>query len=192
MKKIMIAAAIAAVAAVANAASITWGSGTFKTMSDANGTWSGTTITTAGQVKGYYFNVSAAVYAAAVADPSAIFAGFTENGNSSTLSLASAVTTVNKTGSNLATGTIALKDTGTFAAGDTVYGVLVYTYTDPTYGEGHIATAGTYTFEAAANKTMQNMASSVGAWTTTAVPEPTSGLLLLLGVAGLALKRKRA
>ena len=26
----------------------------------------------------------------------------------------------------------------------------------------------------------------------TAVPEPTSGLLLLLGVAGLALKRKRA
>ena len=29
-----------------------------------------------------------------------------------------------------------------------------------------------------------------GTWT--AVPEPTSGLLLLLGVAGLALKRKRA
>ena len=33
---------------------------------------------------------------------------------------------------------------------------------------------------------------SAGAWTTSAVPEPTSGLLLLLGVAGLALKRKRA
>lgn len=30
------------------------------------------------------------------------------------------------------------------------------------------------------------------AWKTTAVPEPTSGLLLLLGMAGLALKRKRA
>ena len=29
-------------------------------------------------------------------------------------------------------------------------------------------------------------------WYTQAVPEPTSGLLLLLGVAGLALKRKRA
>ena len=29
-------------------------------------------------------------------------------------------------------------------------------------------------------------------WQTVAVPEPTSGLLLLLGVAGLALKRKRA
>ena len=33
--------------------------------------------------------------------------------------------------------------------------------------------------------------SSAG-WYTTAVPEPTSGLLLLLGMAGLALKRKRA
>ena len=32
---------------------------------------------------------------------------------------------------------------------------------------------------------------TAGAWTQ-AVPEPTSGLLLLLGVAGLALKRKRA
>ena len=31
-----------------------------------------------------------------------------------------------------------------------------------------------------------------GTWTAAAVPEPTSGLLLLLGVAGLALKRKRA
>jgi len=31
-----------------------------------------------------------------------------------------------------------------------------------------------------------------GTWTAAPVPEPTSGLLLLLGMAGLALKRKRA
>lgn len=31
-----------------------------------------------------------------------------------------------------------------------------------------------------------------GKWSAAAVPEPTSGLLLLLGMAGLALKRKRA
>ena len=35
-------------------------------------------------------------------------------------------------------------------------------------------------------------ASPVATWSAMAAPEPTSGLLLLLGVAGLALKRKRA
>lgn len=34
-------------------------------------------------------------------------------------------------------------------------------------------------------------AGTAGAWMTTAVPEPTSGLLLLFGLAGLALRRKR-
>ena len=33
---------------------------------------------------------------------------------------------------------------------------------------------------------------AAGAWTSVSVPEPTSGLLLLVGMAGLALRRKRA
>ena len=44
------------------------------------------------------------------------------------------------------------------------------------------------------NISFGNMASATqaaGAWATAAVPEPTSGLLLLLGVAGLALRRKQ-
>ena len=39
---------------------------------------------------------------------------------------------------------------------------------------------------------MESATKNVSNWTTMSVPEPTSGLLLLLGVAGLALKRKRA
>ena len=31
-----------------------------------------------------------------------------------------------------------------------------------------------------------------GSWTTAAVPEPTSGLLMLVGIAGLALRRRRS
>jgi len=38
---------------------------------------------------------------------------------------------------------------------------------------------------------MDDTAQSSSGWQTTQVPEPTSGLLLLLGVAGLALKRKQ-
>lgn len=53
-------------------------------------------------------------------------------------------------------------------------GVVAQATTTPTVGFGNMATA----------------TQAAGAWT--AVPEPTSGLLLLLGMAGLALKRKRA
>ena len=49
------------------------------------------------------------------------------------------------------------------------------------------ATAGSVTFAAANQSTYANNPAN---WS--AVPEPTSGLLMLLGVAGLALRRRRA
>ena len=39
---------------------------------------------------------------------------------------------------------------------------------------------------------LDSAAAAAGAWTTASVPEPTSGLLMLLGIAGLALRRRRA
>lgn len=60
-----------------------------------------------------------------------------------------------------------------------------------------ISTATAYMVSDVANIKFSPTASTtqtatVGAGTWTAVPEPTSGVLLLLGMAGLALKRKRA
>ena len=40
--------------------------------------------------------------------------------------------------------------------------------------------------------TQKNASQAAGGWATVAVPEPTSGLMLLLGMAGLALRRRRA
>lgn len=40
--------------------------------------------------------------------------------------------------------------------------------------------------------TQKNATQAAGGWTAVAVPEPTSGLLMLLGMAGLALRRRRA
>ena len=46
-----------------------------------------------------------------------------------------------------------------------------------------------YSFAAGKLDTVAGAASN---WQTAAVPEPTSGLLMLVGLAGLALRRKRA
>ena len=49
------------------------------------------------------------------------------------------------------------------------------------------------TFEQQVKWGSQSTASqAAGAWTSVSVPEPTSGLLLLVGMAGLALRRRRA
>lgn len=49
-----------------------------------------------------------------------------------------------------------------------------------------------YSHDLAAVATWDSTTYSSGTWTAASVPEPTSGLLMLLGMAGLVLKRKRA
>ena len=83
------------------------------------------------------------------------------------------------------------------AVGDTVYDfyfkvTTTYDSKEYTFTAAKSATAletGTATI---AFGNLATASQAAGAWTTAAVPEPTSGLLLVLGMAGLALKRKRA
>ena len=186
MKKLMIALAAVAMAVSANAAAVTWMSGT---VLDPNGAVANKTVTA------YLWVIDAATYdtlsanttGAAMSD--AVYAAYGSN-----LSGAYASATTNKKGlANLT------DDSKSYSEGNSAYGVILYTY-----GTGdemqYMGNVGKVTFESAMDLESQGMSqyllgdTSKGApaWSTAAVPEPTSGLLLLLGMAGLALKRKRA
>ena len=89
-------------------------------------------------------------------------------------------------------------------AGSTLEAVFAVVADDNIYistiasAEGPVTGSATLSFtdiktssQAAATKWTSGMTASAG-WYAAAVPEPTSGLLMLLGMAGLALRRRRA
>ena len=85
------------------------------------------------------------------------------------------------------------------SGGDFMYMDVIETDMDAAYNftmTASVNVGGTdWTYEATGFGTTDNFGSGmagIDAGTWSAVPEPTSGLLMLLGVAGLALKRKRA
>lgn len=187
MKKLMILAVAAVASVAANAAAITWNSGAI-TLQD------GTTKAGAGDVTAYLFVIDAATYLSLSANTTgsalsdAVWASY-----GSSLGSADATQVSVKKGNKAN-----LTDSTDYSAGSTAYAAILYvdTATEPNY----MGNIGTYTFDSAADWSVDGMASFIGggtsgtatAWSTAAVPEPTSGLLLLLGMAGLALKRKRA
>jgi len=185
MKKLMIALAAAAMAVCTNAASVTWKSGT---VLDPNGDVANKTVTA------YLWVIDATTYDTFAANTTgkamsdAVYAAY---GSKTGDAYASDVTT-KKGVRDL------MDDSKSYGAGDSAYGVLLYTY-----GSGddlqYMGNVGKVTFESAMDVDSLGMtlnllgtSSTPTAWSTAAVPEPTSGLLLLLGMAGLALKRKRA
>ena len=193
MKKLMIALAVAAMAAIGNAASVNWGAGTVLEPGGATANKS---------VTGYLFVLTADQY-------SALNTAYGKaTGANAGEKMANAVWDAygTKLGEAYASGTTSKKgaltlidDSKSYGARDNAYAALIYTY-----GTGdemkYIGNIGSVTFDSAMDVDMAGMAlnlfgdTSAGAtaWTAAAVPEPTSGLLLLLGMAGLALKRKRA
>ena len=182
MKKLMILAAAVVATVAANAAAVSWNSGTILLPSGANAK---------ATVSASLFIVTESVYNTYAAYTDAtklsddIYAAY--NGTTPT----SSKTSTTKSLANISYGD--------YSAGDSVYAVLLYTTTEneKDYWRGNY---GTVTLESAQDVSLGQLANIMGgasgttatAWSTAAVPEPTSGLLMLLGMAGLALRRRRA
>jgi hypothetical protein len=195
MKKLMIAVAVVCACVAAKSATVNWASGALQTPTSAtDGTLSGSKITSSSgyTVAMYAFeSLSAISYDAGdlfkwyQADPTAKFKGL--DAISGTVTMGTSSTTA------------AAKGVISEDAGTTVYAAVLFVLSDETSGEAKWYmenSASKATAKAAVN--VSNLGLKVGggssttatAWT--AVPEPTSGLLMLLGMAGLALRRRRA
>ena len=189
MKKLVIAIVAVAAGIAANAASYSWQCSSGRIFDGEGGTVYASVagsdaylmftsvMTQADLVSGFNSAESAASYAYAVAAKAI---------GSTTVSSAARIDKVS------ATADVTADDTAYFVvfANDKMY---VSTTADATYlavGESGI----TFTSQSTPSKTTLDASAgySAAGWYTASVPEPTSGLLLLLGVAGLALKRKRA
>lgn len=187
MKKLMLTVAATVIAGMVQAAAVNWGSGALARATSEDGGWGATSVVTGlgeGTLRGRVFLLNTAEdYAAAVG-----------------MNMKSLYETYN---TQEATASLSLKassvDINTNAQEDKTYwAVVLYDYTDTLYGDMYLATTAekaveTGAFDVVNTLYVTDIGSTVGAasgWQ--AVPEPTSGLLLLVGGALLALKRKRA
>lgn len=178
MKKLIVAFAAIAMGVAAQAATTQWGSGTIASHSGVN---------TAKAVTMYIFDISSQEYAALAA----------KSGEE----LSKAIdTSYNKASADRSADTSAKKiasvsnTSATWSAGDSLYTAILFVDNTDKWVAGNVATitapsSGSAQFKNLFTEYQGAVASGAVAW---AIPEPTSGLLLLLGMAGLALKRKVA
>lgn len=191
MKKVMIALGVIATAISLNAATVKWSSGTITL---ANGS----TGNVAGQVTATLWEfTTSTMYDKVVAGGYDVLANSSELDDAASKKLA---------GSSTRRGLLDINGETDVASDAGVWAVILYTDTTATGDAKYIVNAA-YSGEVGnTGVTVSELANNIGGkigttsgdpisgWSSTATmaPEPTSGLLMLLGLAGLALKRKRA
>ena len=196
MKKLVISACAMALAVVANAANVVWGSGALYTATSKDGGWSSTLVNAAeppAVVTMSVFLVDADTYSTVGAKDQQ---GIYDWASTQTADYSGQ----NKNAAGTVIGAATVTVANTLAASSTYYSVIVAEYKDATYGDMFMATTATVNTTAAGAGSVATLfggasTAAVGGvrnWQAAPIPEPTSGLLLLLGMAGLALKRKRA
>ena len=208
MKKLMIAAVIVCAAAISQGATISWSFGSM----GATFNGEGSTLFDSGfagypyaeGATAYLFTGIAADYAN-LTTAGSIWNAFTADGTSSTLKVGDNTYTVYDTKTLGTTGTAVFKNQEV-STGANEYAAIVVTYTKD--GNDYYSASTVYTLDVPLGGTTVEAGLAWGdgdywaespvltTWSAASspepTPEPTSGLLLLLGVAGLALRRKRA
>ena len=195
MKKLMFVLAAVLAAGMVQAAAITWGTGTaVKGVTSDSDPSFGSANAASGTLNIYVWLVDAATYNSTSVDKI-----WDTYGSSLGTATASATGKSGVAGTNVRTTGLSFSTTE-----DTPYYGLVLVGLDTDkdgtldYYIANKATANINT--AGTDATISNLAKNLGGtggtaitgWTSASVPEPTSGLLMLMGLAGLALRRKRA
>ncbi len=189
MKKLMMVLAVVALAMSAQSATILWKLGTSIKPDGSSNAASGT-------LNMYVWTVSESVY-----NSTAIEDIWGTYGNTTIASITGYSASVTGKG-GAAGGNASQEVTAPTTGTDNYYALVISTYDSDLDGTVDMyaanKTIGTMNTAGTAGGNTSNLARYIGGQTTggavtwtEAVPEPTTGLLVLLGVAGLALRRKR-